>query len=140
MPALSAPITDAPRFAALVERARELAVVASAVTAALPGALATECTVANIRQHRLIMLAASATAAARLRLLAPGVLQAAREVSGQALVELTIKVTATQSVPTDPRAESRPLSHAAADHLARAASSLADPELRALFQKLASLA
>jgi hypothetical protein len=86
------------------------------------------------------MLTRSAAAATRLRLMAPGLLEAARQASGIALTELAVRVTATAPVPTGIAAESRPLSPAGAEHLARAARSVADPELRALFLKLASLA
>jgi hypothetical protein len=72
--------------------------------------------------------------------MAPQVLEAARQASGIALTELTLRVTATAPVPSDIAAEFRPLSLAGAEHLARAAQSVADPELRALFLKLASLA
>jgi hypothetical protein len=141
LPVFSTPAAaEAPRLAALLERARELEAITSAITTTLPRALAAECTVANIRKERLVVLAHSASAATRLRLMAPQVLEAARQASGLALTELAVRVTATAPVPSDIAAEFRPLSLAGAEHLARAAQSVADPELRALFLKLASLA
>ena len=141
LPVFSTPAAaEAPRLAALLERARELEAISSAISTTLPPALAAECTVANIRKERLVVLTRSAAAATRLRLMAPQLLETARQASGIALTELHVRVTATAPVPPEAATESRPLSPAGAEHLARAANSVADPELRALFLKLASLA
>jgi len=117
-----------------------LETIASAVSATLPPALSRAVTLANVREQRLVVLADSGAAAARVRLLAPQVLRAARDASGLALSELTVKVTSTAAAPPDMAIEHRSLSRAAADHLAHAAESMADPELRVLLSKLASLA
>jgi hypothetical protein len=139
--ALTAPaLTDGPRIAGLVERARELHAIATAVSTALPPALAAECGVANVRGQRLVVLVSSSTAAARLRLLAPSVLAAARSASGLALEQLTVKVAQVETVPTVDSTRSPPLSQTAAAHLSSAAAATADPEMRALLLRLASLA
>jgi hypothetical protein len=131
---------DAPRIAGLVERARELHAIATAVSAALSPTLAAECEVANVRGSRLIVLVRSSTAAARIRLLAPALLDAARRSSGLALESVTVKVAPASTVPTVTTAAAPSLSPAAAAHLKHAADSVADPELRAVLLRLASLA
>ena len=136
----SSALADGPRIAGLVERARELHAIATAVATALPPALAAECGVANVRGQRLVVLVRSSTAAARIRLLSPSILAAARSASGLALQELTVKVAQVETVPTVDSTRSSSLSRTAAEHLSCAASATADPEMRALLLRLASMA
>lgn len=139
--ALTAPgAAEGPRIAGLVERARELHAIATAVNTVMSPAIAAECSVANVRGQRLVMLVRSSTAAARVRLLAPTLLDAARRASGLALEQLTVKVVPAETVPTAKPAIASSLSAAAAEHLSSAAAATADPEMRALLLRLASLA
>jgi len=67
------------------------------------------------------------------------ILAQARVISGLPVEKFTVKVAPLP--PRPPRQTRRkPLSNAAAEHLKTAARSIADPELRAVYLQLASLA
>jgi len=63
----------------------------------------------------------------------------ARLVSGLKIEKFAVKVAPLPPVPPE-QTRRKPLSNAAAEHLKTAARSLADPELRAVYLRLASLA
>ena len=63
----------------------------------------------------------------------------ARVVSGLKIEKFAVKVAPLPPVPPE-QTRRKPLSNATAEHLKTAARSLADPELRAVYLRLASLA
>ena len=133
------PLLAEPSLAGLVDRARLLDALDAVLREALPAALASQVRLANVKGQRLVFLASSSTVAARLRLLADVLYQAARDRTGQTFAHLAIKVA---RLPARPRGEQsqNPLSHAAAKHLTAAADAVTDPELSELMRRLASLA
>ena len=125
--------------AALTARARALDALDHKLRQPLPDPLRHQCRLADIRAGRLVFLASSSVWAAKLRLHQAALLADARKVAGQPIEKFTVKVAPL--VPLSPEQTRRkPLSHAAAEHLKAAARSVADPELRAVYLRLASLA
>jgi len=122
----------------LRERARALAALDVRLRQALPPPLREQVRLADLRGGRLVFLAPTPATAARLRACREDLLAAA-QVLGIRIREIAVKVA---RLPDDtyvpPKA--KPLPHAAADHLRKAAHSLSDHELKALFLNLASLA
>jgi len=125
--------------AALTARARALDALDHKLRQPLPDPLRHQCRLADIRAGRLVFLASSSVWAAKLRLHQAALLADARKVAGQPIEKFTVKVAPL--LPLSPEQTRRkPLSHAAAEHLKAAARSVADPELRAVYLRLASLA
>ena len=125
--------------AALTARARALDALDHKLRQPLPDPLRHQCRLADIRAGRLVFLASSSVWAAKLRLYQTALLADARRIAGQPIEKFTVKVAPL--LPLSPEQTRRkPLSHAAAEHLKAAARSLADPELRAVYLRLASLA
>lgn len=133
------PVGETSPVASLLERARALEALDLRLRLTLPPALRLQCCLADARQGRVIFLANSSTWAAKLRLHQTPILAEAQKALGQPFKAFTVKVAPLPSVPPEP-ARRKPLSHTAAAHLSKAAVTLADPELRALFLQLASLA
>lgn len=105
----------------------------------LPEPLRSQCHLADVRAGRIIFLANSSTWAAKLRLYQTALLAEARVVLGTSVEKFAIKVAPLSSVP--PKAtRQKPLSQTTATHLRTAANSVADPELQALYLRLASFA
>jgi hypothetical protein len=128
-----------PALAGLIDRARKLDALDRTLRDALPESIARQCRLANVRGSRLVFLANSSAVAARLRLAQTTLLQAAGRILGRPFDVLTLKVAPVPSVPPD-QAPQKPLSNSASAHLADAARVLADPELRDLLLRMASLA
>jgi len=125
--------------AALTARARALDALDHKLRQPLPDPLRHQCRLADIRAGRLVFLASSSVWAAKLRLYQTALLADARRIAGQPIEKFTVKVAPL--LPLSPEQTRRkPLSHAAAEHLKAAARSVADPELRAVYLRLASLA
>ena len=125
--------------AALTARARALDALDHKLRQPLPDPLRHQCRLADIRAGRLVFLASSSVWAAKLRLYQTALLADARRIAGQPIEKFTVKVAPL--LPLSPEQTRRkPLSHAAAEHLKAAARSVADPELRAVYRRLASLA
>ena len=125
--------------AALTARARALDALDHKLRQPLPDPLRHQCRLADIRAGRLVFLASSSVWAAKLRLHQAALLADARRIAGQPIEKFTVKVAPL--LPLSPEQTRRkPLSHAAAEHLKAAARSVADPELRAVYLRLASLA
>ncbi|HET6545830.1 MAG TPA: DciA family protein [Rhodanobacteraceae bacterium] len=124
---------------ALADYARALDALDSRLRRLLPDAVARECRLADIRHGRVVFLATSSTWAARLRLQQAALLAEARTALGGTVERFAVKVAPLPPVPPEP-AKRKPLSVATARHLRAAAQSLADPELRALYLRLASFA
>lgn len=133
------PPLDAPSLAGLIAHARVLDTLDKALRDTLPAPLSGLCRLANVRGTRMVLLASSPNVAARLRLLQPSLIDAANRVTGRRIESLSVKVAPAPPIPPGqlPR---KPLSNTAAAHLGDAAGILADPELRDLFLRLASLA
>ena len=132
-------IGECPPVAALTARARALDALDHKLRQPLPDPLRHQCRLADIRAGRLVFLATSSVWAAKLRLHQAALLAEARKVAGQPIEKFTVKVAPL--LPLSPEQTRRkPLSHAAAEHLKAAARSVADPELRAVYLRLASLA
>ncbi|MCE3003204.1 MAG: DUF721 domain-containing protein [Xanthomonadaceae bacterium] len=128
-----------PALAGLVGHARLLEALDQALRGALPPTFAPQVRLANVRGARLVFLASSPAVATRLRLMQDAITAAASRFTGTAIDQLTVKVAPMPVRPHDPSPR-KPLSSTAAEHLRQAASILDDPELRDLFQRLASLA
>jgi hypothetical protein len=132
-------IGECPPVAALTARARALDALDHKLRQPLPDPLRLQCRLADIRAGRLVFLASSSVWAAKLRLHQAALLADARRIAGQPIEKFTVKVAPL--LPLSPEQTRRkPLSHAAAEHLKAAARSVADPELRAVYLRLASLA
>ena len=125
--------------AALVSRARALDALDRQLRQPLPDPLRSQCCLASVQSGRIVFLASSSAWAAKLRLQQNAILAQARVISGLPVEKFTVKVAPLP--PRPPRQTRRkPLSNAAAEHLKTAARSVADPELRAVYLQLASLA
>jgi hypothetical protein len=124
---------------ALIEKARALTALDLQLRLTLPESLRRQCCLADVRSGRLVFLANSSIWAAKLRLHQTQLLDAARTALRQDIKTFTVKVANLASVPPEPTRR-KPLSRTAADYLKTAANSLADPDLRALYLRLASLA
>jgi hypothetical protein len=124
--------------AALARRAHELDEMDRRLRQTLPSPLRDQVRLADIRDGRIVFLAPSPAWASRLRLAQAQILAAARAMGAQA-GSVVVKVVPPPAAPHEP-AKRTPLSRAAAEHLETAARSLSDPELRALFLELASIA
>lgn len=133
------PALAEPSIAALVERARLLGALDTALRHALPAGLARDCRVANVDAQHLTVLARSSTVAARLRTLQDTLLAQTATLIGQRPDKLAVKVAPLPPAPL-PASASKPLSGAAAAFLGSAAQAVADPELKDLLRRLASLA
>ena len=133
------PVGECGPVAALTARARALDALDHKLRQPLPDSLRHQCQLADIRAGRLVFLASSSVWAAKLRLYQTALLADARRIAGQPIEKFTVKVAPL--LPLSPEQTRRkPLSHAAAEHLKAAARSVADPELRAVYLRLASLA
>lgn len=105
----------------------------------LPDATARETRLADVRNGRVVFLASSPTWASRLRLHQSAILAEARAALGDGVERFAVKVAPLPTVPPEPT-KPKPLSAATARHLKATATILSDPELQALYRKLASIA
>lgn len=133
------PATECIPLGALVERARSLDTLDGRLRSVLPAVVAAETRLGDIRNGRLVFLASSPTWAARLRLSQAALLAEARAALGDAVERFAVKVAPLPPVPPEPT-RPKPLSAATARHLRAKATALSDPELRALYLNLASIA
>jgi hypothetical protein len=125
--------------AALIARARALDAMDRQLRQPLPEPLRNQCCLASVQAGRIVFLASSSAWAAKLRPYQHALIAQARVISGLYVEKFTVKVAPLP--PRPPRQTRRkPLSSAAAEHLKAAARSIGDPELRAVYLRLASLA
>ncbi|HEY6546016.1 MAG TPA: DciA family protein [Dokdonella sp.] len=124
---------------ALAERARALDALDQRLRRLLPAATARETRLADVRNGRVVFLASSPTWASRLRLHQSAILAEARAALGDGIERFAVKVAPLPTVPPEPT-KPKPLSAATARHLMATATILSDPELQALYRKLASIA
>jgi hypothetical protein len=131
-------VTECGPIAALSSRAHELDRLDRQLRQSLPSPLREQVRLADVRNGRLVFLAPTSAWASRLRLTQTQLLGAARAL-GTRVESVVVKVAPLPPVPEEP-AMRKPLSEATADHLRSTATSLSDPEMRALFLSLASIA
>ncbi|HEX7768671.1 MAG TPA: DciA family protein [Dokdonella sp.] len=124
---------------ALAERARALDALDLRLRRLLPVSTARETRLADVRNGRVVFLASSPTWASRLRLHQSTILAEARAALGDGVERFAVKVAPLPTVPPEPT-KPKPLSAATARHLMATATILSDPELQALYRKLASIA
>lgn len=133
------PATECVALDALAARARALDALDQRLRRLLPAATARETRLADVRNGRIVFLASSPTWASRLRLHQAPLLAEARAAIGGPIERFAVKVAPLPTVPPEPT-KPKPLSAAAAQHLRTTATALQDPELRALYLQLASIA
>jgi hypothetical protein len=133
------PAAECVALGALADYARALDVLDRRLRRLLPDELARETRLADVRDGRVVFLASSPAWASRLRLQQAALVAEARVALGDVVERFAVKVAPLPSVPTEEPGH-KPLSAASAEHLRRAAKSLSDPELRALYLHLASFA
>lgn len=138
-PGLPKTIGECPPVAALVARARALDALDRKLRQPLPDPLRRQCRLADISSDRLVFLASSPVWASKLRFHQTTLLAEARMISGLQIGKFTVKVAPLPPVPPE-QVRRKPLSKSAAEHLKTAAQSVVDPELRAVYLRLASLA
>ena len=131
-------LADCGSFATLAQRAGVLQALDRALRQTLPSPLREQVRFADVRHDRLVFLASSPAWASRLRLAQTAILASAHAVGVLASgVRVKVVDVERESVPTERR---KTLSPGAASHLRAAAAGFPDPELRALFLALASVA
>jgi hypothetical protein len=138
-PGLPQPIGESAPVASLAQRARALDALDRQLRQSLPEPLRRHVHMADIGPKRLVFLADSSAWASKLRFHQTAMLALARQVSGLPANQFAVKVAPLPPVPPE-QIRRKPLSHAAADHLKAAARSVADPELKAVYLQMASLA
>ncbi len=138
-PAGPRPVGECIALGTLADYARALDVLDRRLRRLLPDELARETRLADVRGGRVVFLASSPAWASRLRLQQAALMAEARVALGDVVERFAVKVAPLPSVPAEEPGH-KPLSAASAEHLRRAAKSLSDPELRALYLHLASFA
>jgi len=138
-PGLPQPIGETSPVAALAQKARALDALDRQLRQSLPEPLRSHVRMADFGPKRLVFLADSSAWASKLRFQQTALLALARQVSGLPAEKFAVKVAPLPPVPPE-QTRRKPLSYAAAEHLKAAAYSLSDPELRAVYLRLASLA
>lgn len=132
-------IDECPPVAALVKRARAMDALDRKLRQPLPEPLRRHCCLADVRAGRIVFLASSSVWAAKLRSYQNAIIADACVTTGLKIEKFAVKVAPLPLVP--PRqTKITPLSRTAANHLEAAARSLSDPELKAVYLALASLA
>jgi hypothetical protein len=132
-------VSESPPVAALLARARALDALDRQLRQPLPESLRRQCRLATVQSGRIVFLASSPTWATKLRMHQNAILAHARMTSGLPIEKFAVKVAPLPPVPPEPTRR-KPLSKASAGHLLAVARSLTDPEMRAIYLKLASLA
>ena len=124
---------------ALTARVRALDALDARLRRLLPDAIARESRLADVRNGRVVFLASSPAWATRLRQHESVLLAEARAAIGGGIGRVTVKVAHLPTVPPEPTRR-EPLPAPAAPLFEQAAKVQPDPEIRALFQRLASVA
>lgn len=132
------PITDCLRELPFGKRAAQLAELNQQLQKTLPPTLAGHLVLADIHVDRAVFLTTSSAWAARARL-QQGQLRQNLQTLGQQVRSVDVKVVQPERAPRTPPAK-KPLTSTTAEHLRSVAVSTSDPELRARFLALASLA
>lgn len=129
---------DCLRALPLSTRATQLAALSRQFQQKLPPALAGHIVLASVHAGKALVLATTPAWATRARL-CQGQLCHILQALGQQVRSVAVKVVQPPRAPHAPE-ERKPLAPATAEHLRSMAASLPDPELRARFLELASLA
>lgn len=132
------PIVDCLRELPFGKRAAQLAELNQQLQQTLSPPLAGHIVLADIHADRAVFLTTSSAWAARARL-QQGQLRQNLQALGQQVRSVDVKVVQPERAPRTAPAK-KPLTSTAAEHLRSAAVSTSDPELRARFLALASLA
>jgi len=106
------------------------------IAEALPEPLRQSCAIANYKQGKVIVLAENSAAAARLRLLAPSLVELLGQ-RGWQVTGLKVEVQPAARTRTQPVEEKRLLSSSARDALARKGAELPESRLRQAIEALA---
>jgi hypothetical protein len=114
---------------ALMAQAKQLLTLRRAMEAVVPPALRPVWQLANFKQGNAILFAANNAVAARLRLLAPALLQACLD-RGAAIKDLKVEVQPAAFTPKTQPLKRAHLSRAARDSLQRLERKLGEGELR----------
>lgn len=131
-------VGDCAPVANLRKRVRALTLLDQRLRQSLPSPLREQVRLADLRGGRMAFLAPTPALAARLRMCTDDLLDTAQKLGAHA-VSVVVKVVPTRTDATQP-VSAKTLPRTTADHLRKAARSLSDHELRALFLELASLA
>ena len=133
-----ASLADLGPFAALRQKATRLDALDRALRQTLPLALREQVRFADVRYGRLVFTVSTPAWASRLRTMQAQLVATARSLGVEADT-IKLKVAPVPLPPPEPPAP-KPLSPEAAGHLQAAARAAGDPEMRALFERLAALA
>lgn len=132
------PVADCLHALPSGQRALKLARLNQHLQAELPPELSDRIVLASVRADRALFLAKTSAWAARTRL-QQGQLRQILQALGQQVDSIDVKVVQPERTPRTPPGR-KPLTAATAEHLRSVASSTSDPELRARFLELATLA
>lgn len=138
-PGLPQPIGESAPVIALAQKARALDALDRQLRQSLPEPLRSHVRMADFGPKRLVFLADSSAWASKLRFHQTALLALARQVSGLPAEKFAVKVAPLPPVPPE-QIRRKPLSKNTAEHLKAAARSVADPELKAVYLQMASLA
>lgn len=120
----------------LMPQAKRLLELRRILQDTLPANLGRSCSIANIKQGKVVIFAENSAVAAKLKLVAPGLrarlLEAGHEVTG---IEVEVQLKARYTTPRNPE---RQLSPGAARELAKLADQLPDSALKNAVNSLAS--
>jgi hypothetical protein len=130
---------ESPALSHLLEHAARLRRLDHQLRLQLAWAESAPFELANVRTGTLVLTTPLATVASRLRLEQSRIIEAAARVWGSPITKLVVKTLPAMAHKPPPPAH-QALSSAAAQQLRAAACISQDPEIRALLQKLASLA
>ncbi len=131
-------LARSPSLNSLLEHAASLRRLDSRLRRQLSEPWATWFCVANVRSDLLVLVTGQSAVAARLRTEQTRLLALAAPLWPTPLTRLVVKTIPEFPVPSE--TPSKPLSPTAAKHLSAAAAATADPEIRELLSRLASLA
>lgn len=125
-------------FATLARRATRLDALDRALRQTLPEPLRSHVRFADLRRGRLVFVVASPAWASRLRLAQGQIIASARAIGVEAAgVQAKVGMTERHTVVAPP---ARTLPPGVASHLRASAASAQDPELKAIYLRLAAIA
>ncbi len=128
-------LRHSPDLQALVQEAGRLEALQQLWSGTVPAELRACSRAAGVRHRRITVFADNGAVAARLRLLAPGLLKTLQN-KGLEVTAIRVEVQ-VKSRPSAPRAAQRRLGHQAADSLLALAERLPDSPLRSALTRLA---
>jgi len=135
---ISSYLKTSPELAAIAQHAGRLIELQRLLGEVMPPALARQCRVANLKQGKLVLLAANSLVAVKLRQMAPSLAEAFSS-RGWQITAIQVGVQETDAASHHPDDGPAPLTAAARAQLAALAAGTADPELRDALQRLLSV-